>query len=160
MRGELEGLARELGIAHRVRFLGSVPNDRVHELIYAADVAVFPSLAEATSIACLEAMACGTTVIVSDVGGLPEIVRDGETGIVVPFQLPASTFRDPGLPDSTVQQLADAIALTLSDPDLRRRLGDAARVKVLREHSWTHYAEDMESLYLQVLRPFSGGLTR
>lgn len=78
-RERLEGLARELGVDDAVKFLGARPNHEMPELYATTEVAVFPSLMEATSVAALEAMSCGLPVAASRVGGLPEIV-DEENG--------------------------------------------------------------------------------
>lgn len=79
MRGRLEALACELGVAEAVHFLGARPNAEMPALLASADAAVIPSLMEATSVAALEAMSCELPVAASNVGGLPEIV-DEEVG--------------------------------------------------------------------------------
>jgi glycosyltransferase involved in cell wall biosynthesis len=76
-RERLERLAHELGVADRIHFLGARPNHEMPALYATAEVAVFPSLMEATSVAALEAMSCGLPVAASRVGGLPEIVDEG-----------------------------------------------------------------------------------
>ena len=78
-RERLEKLAAELGVSDRIRFLGARPNTEMPGLLSSGDLAVFPSLMEATSVAALECMACELPVAASRVGGLPEIV-DGEVG--------------------------------------------------------------------------------
>ena len=78
-RQELETLAASLALGDRVTFLGACRHDEMPGLLSSADLAVFPSLMEATSVAALESMACELPVAASDVGGLPEIV-DGEVG--------------------------------------------------------------------------------
>lgn len=75
-RPRLEALAADLGVADAVRFLGARPNTELPGLLRSAEVAVFPSLMEATSVAALEAMSCGLPVAASRVGGLPEIVDE------------------------------------------------------------------------------------
>jgi len=75
-RAGLERLARELGVAERIEFLGSRPHADMPGLLSSADLAVFPSLMEATSVAALESMACELPVAASRVGGLPELVDD------------------------------------------------------------------------------------
>ena len=81
---KLVALARELGVHHRVRFLGAQPHANMPGLLCSADLAVFPSLMEATSVAALECMACGLPVAASDVGGLPEIINDQVGGLFPP----------------------------------------------------------------------------
>jgi glycosyltransferase involved in cell wall biosynthesis len=75
-RGRLEALARELEVADRISFLGARPHDEMPGVLSSAEIAVFPSLMEATSVAALECMACELPVAASEVGGLPEIVDD------------------------------------------------------------------------------------
>jgi len=80
----LNALARELGVADRIDFLGARPHQEMPDLLAEADLAVFPSLMEATSVAALEAMSCGVPVAASRVGGLPEIVDDDVGGLFPP----------------------------------------------------------------------------
>ena len=78
-RARLEALARELGVRERITFLGTRPNAEMPGLLSSGDLAVFPSLMEATSVAALECMSCEVPVAASDVGGLPELV-DADVG--------------------------------------------------------------------------------
>ena len=80
-RERLEGLAAELGVADRIEFLGARPHAEMPGLLCSGDMAVFPSLVEATSVAALECMACGLPVAASAVGGLPQIVDDSVGGL-------------------------------------------------------------------------------
>ena len=111
-RGTLERRARELGVDGRARFLGSVPRDGVLRLFRAADASVLSSSWENLRRTVLEALAVGSPVIATSVGGVPEVVRDGENGLLVPA-------RDP-------QALADAIRRFFADEQLRARLTAAA----------------------------------
>ena len=111
-RAALERLAGELGLDGRVRFLGSVPRDMVLRLFGAADACVLPSAWENFPHTVIEALAVGCPVIATAVGGVPEVVVDGENGLLVPA-------RD-------AQALAAAIALFFSDDGLRRGLAAAA----------------------------------
>ena len=88
-REMLEGLARELGVAERIEFLGARPHAEMPGLLCSADLAIFPSLMEATSVAALECMACGLPVAASAVGGLPQIVDDSVGGLFPPGDPPA-----------------------------------------------------------------------
>ena len=83
-RGRLEALAARLGVADRLDFLGARPHAEMPGLLCSADLAVFPSLVEATSVAALECMACGLPVAASAVGGLPQIVDDSVGGLFPP----------------------------------------------------------------------------
>jgi glycosyltransferase involved in cell wall biosynthesis len=134
-RGRLEALARELGVAERTRFLGSRPHADMPGLVCSAELAIVPSLVEATSVAALEAMSCGVPVAASDVGGLPEIV-DASVGAL---------FR-PGDPDD----LARTVAALLQRPDLRA-LGLRARERVVARWSNERLAERHLEIYRTLL---------
>lgn len=99
-REMLEGLARELGVADRIEFLGARPHAEMPGLLCSADLAIFPSLMEATSVAALECMACGLPVAASAVGGLPQIVGDPVGGL-----FPAGD--PPALAEKVLELLAD-----------------------------------------------------
>jgi len=113
----LERLAGELGIADRVRFLGAQDRATVLELFHAADAALLSSRWENFPHSAVEALAVGTPVVATRVGGVPEIVRDGENGLLVPADDPAS--------------LAAAITQIL-EPGVRERLAAAAPASVER----------------------------
>jgi glycosyltransferase involved in cell wall biosynthesis len=88
-RDRLQSLASELGVAERISFLGARANSEMPGLLSSADLAVFPSLMEATSVAALECMACGVPVAASRVGGLPEIVDEDVGGLFEPNDPPS-----------------------------------------------------------------------
>jgi len=111
-RSALEAQASALGLQDRVRFTG---RREVRPLLAAAEVFVFPSLYEAVGIALLEAMACACPVVASRTGGIPEVVEDGVSGVLVA----------PG----DAGELARALAALDRDPERRRRLGAAARAR-------------------------------
>lgn len=115
-RARLEARARELGLEDRVRFLGGVPRDAVLRLFGAADASVLSSAWENFPHTVVEALAVGCPVIATAVGGVPEVVRDGVNGLLVP----------PGDPVA----LAAAISRLLSDPELRSQLSAAAPATV------------------------------
>ena len=115
-RGALERRASELGLVERVRFLGPLPREGVLRLFGAADASLLPSAWENFPHTVVEALAVGTPVIASAVGGVPEVVRDGENGLLVP----------PGNPDA----LAAAIRRFFAGDELRRTLADAAAASV------------------------------
>jgi glycosyltransferase involved in cell wall biosynthesis len=118
-RPRLEALAVELGVADRIRFLGRRPHEEMPGLLCSGEIALFPSLMEATSVAALEAMACGRPVVATRVGGLPEIV-DESVGTLVP----------PGDPEG----LATGVVELLRRPDLEA-VGRRARRRVVRHWS-------------------------
>ncbi|MBI4305545.1 MAG: glycosyltransferase [Chloroflexi bacterium] len=109
----LRRVAGQLGIAERVMFLGSLPQDRLPEYYNAADICVLPSFYESFGLAALEAAACGTPVVASRVGGLPSIVKDGETGYLVAWRCPGP--------------FVERLEILLRNEYLRRQMGDAAR---------------------------------
>jgi glycosyltransferase involved in cell wall biosynthesis len=111
-RAALEAQSRQLGLNGRVRFLGSLPRAEVLALFRRADAALLSSAWENFPHTLVEALAVGTPAIATSVGGVPEIVTDGENGLLV----------EPGDPAA----LADAIRRFLGDADLRARLTDAA----------------------------------
>jgi glycosyltransferase involved in cell wall biosynthesis len=111
-RAALEARTRELGLGGRVAFLGAVPRGQVLRLFRAADASVLPSAWENFPHTVVEALAVGCPVIATAVGGVPEVVRDNENGLLVP----------PGDPAA----LGAAIARFFADPDLRARLAAAA----------------------------------
>ncbi len=121
-RARLERLAGELGLDGRVSFLGALSRDGVLRLFRAADASLLSSAWENFPHTVIEALAVGSPVIATSVGGVPEVVHDGENGILV----------EPGDP----QALAEAIARFFSDADLRSRLAAAAAASV------SGYSED------------------
>jgi len=138
VRSELERLQRlqtELGIEHLVTFMGAQNQDTLVYYYSAADVTVVPSHYESFGMVALEAMACGTPVIASKVGGLAFTVQDGQTGFLVPE-------RDPEL-------LAAKIRSLLDDNSLRRRLGGQAAHWAGR-FGWPAVADQILGVYDQV----------
>jgi len=128
----LQALKNELGIGDLVTFLGRRSQEALPYYYASADVVVMPSLYESFGMVALEAMACGTPVVASDVGGLSYIVRNGETGFLVP--------------ESDPRALADCLGRLLRDPDLRARLGRRG-IEVAREYAWSRITDQIEMLY-------------
>ncbi len=135
-RGRLERLAGELGVSDRIRFLGTRPNADMPSLLASAELAIFPSLMEATSVAALECMACQLPVAASDVGGLPEIV-DAEVG---------GLFR-PADPED----LARVVVALLARTDLAG-LGERARRRVVERWSNARLADRHLEIYEELVR--------
>lgn len=140
-RKRLENIADENGIGDRVRFLGW--RSDVPSLLQAADVVALPSLSEGLPLALLEAMACGRPVVATPVGGVPEVLDDGSTGLLVP----------PG----DAPALAKAISTLLDNESLRHRLGRQARCVIEERFSLPRVVGSIEQLYRRVL---SGGRER
>ena len=109
--------AKELGVEDRVRFLGHCPN--VGELINSLDVVVCPSHVEPFGLCLIEGMACAKPVVATRVGGIPEVVDDGVTGLLVEPRAP--------------EQLADAVESLADDTYLRLAMGEAGRDRVLQK---------------------------
>ena len=107
----LQALKNELGIGDLVTFLGRRSQEALPYYYASADVVVMPSLYESFGMVALEAMACGTPVVASDVGGLSYIVRNGETGYLVP--------------EGDPRALADCLGQLLHDPAAARPSGPA-----------------------------------
>lgn len=134
LRSNLEKLAGKLGIEEYVHFLGAQSHDKMPAILSSAEVIVIPSLMEATSVAGLEAMACERPIVASEVGGLPEIVENNKTGLLVP----------PVSPDS----LGIAISKILSLPNEQRRImGKIARNRVVKNWSVDALADQVLGYY-------------
>jgi glycosyltransferase involved in cell wall biosynthesis len=136
-------LIDRLGLAHAVRFVSGVSNERIVELYAEAELAVVPSLYEGFSLPAAEAMACGVPLVATTGGALPEVVgRDGESGLLVP----------PG----DVDALAGAMLRALGDADLRARLGAAGRDRVLERFTWRSTALGTVENYRALLDELAG----
>jgi starch synthase len=109
----------------------------VIQLLSHATVFACPSLYEPLGIVNLEAMACGTAVVASEVGGIPEVVADGVTGLLVP-------------PDDP-EALAAALNELIRDPSRARSMGQAGRDRAVAEFSWTTVAQRTAALYAKVV---------
>jgi glycosyltransferase involved in cell wall biosynthesis len=131
----LRARAARLGVADRVAFLGK--RHDVHRLLAAFDVFAFPSIHEGQGIALLEAMAAGVPIVASAADGIPEMVRDGETGLLVP---PADAAA-----------LAAGILRLAGDAALAARVRDRARAVVAAEYSVEAAAARYEALYASLL---------
>lgn len=135
----LRRLAGQLGVAERVEFVGHVDHAQVPHQLAQLDVYVALSRLDSESfgVAIIEAGAAARPVVVSDAGGLPEVVVDGVTGLVVPREDP--------------QAAADAIERLLRYADLRQRMGAAARQHVAQHYRWDACVETMLQVYERVI---------
>ncbi len=134
-RGDLESLAESLGLEDSVRFLGN--RDDVDAIYPQLDVYVQPTYAEGISLTMLEACSCAVPVVATRVGGNPEIVDDGRTGLLVPP-------RD-------AQVLAEAIKRTVQDPQAAAERGRAARERIVEDFSLDRMVADHMDLYRRLL---------
>jgi glycosyltransferase involved in cell wall biosynthesis len=139
LRDELERRAAELGVGARVRFPGQLARDRAACYVSAADVYVVPSIhdqggnVDGLPNALLEGMGAARPIVASCVAGIPEVIVDGQHGLLTPE-------RDSGA-------LVAAIGRLLDDRALGQRLGMAARQRVLEELTWDATAERFERVY-------------
>jgi len=144
LREKLEALARQLGVADRVHFLGRVDASTLVEAYNACDIFVMTSRHthdgdfEGYGIAVVEAALCGKPAVVSGGSGLEEAVLDGETGLVVPQNDPAAT--------------ASAIVKLLTDEELYSRLAKQARERALREQTWEQRVGEYHRILCTLLK--------
>jgi len=138
MYGFIKLLIKRLNIEDNVKLLGFVPDKELPELYNLSDVFVLPSLySESFGITLLEAMASGKPIVASKVGGIPEVVENGWTGILVRR--------------GNEKDLADAIIKILTDHSLAETLASNARKLVEERYSWSIVTEEIESVYKEVL---------
>jgi starch synthase len=121
-----------------VEFLGSVPQERMIELMSTSTVMVLPSIEEGLALVQGQAMACGCPVIASTNTGSQDLYTDGIEGFIVPI-------RDPGALTQRMQQLAE-------DPDLRQRMSEAALVRVKSLGGWKDYGDQWEKLLQEAIK--------
>jgi glycosyltransferase involved in cell wall biosynthesis len=134
-RPQLEQRAHELGVIRETLFLGYQRD--VAPLYSAFDALVLPSSNEGTPVSAIEALAAGKPVVATRVGGVPDVVRDGEDGFLV----------DTG----DTEGLADRLAQLARDPALRRRMGDEGRTRVLPRYAVDRLVDDIDQLYRSLL---------
>ena len=139
---EFRDLFQELsGVREGVHWIPQMlPRPDVIQLLTHAAVFVCPSVYEPLGIVNLEAMACGTAVVASRVGGIPEVVADGETGLLVSAE------------DDFEARLARALDSLLADPQAARRMGEAGRERAVREFGWDAVARRTVQLYEEILK--------
>lgn len=135
LAGDLQSLVTELGLDERVRLLGNVSD--VPALLSRCSMMVLPSLTEGISLTLLEGMARGLPVVATRVGGNPEVVVDGSTGVLVPSRSP--------------EELARALLEVHRSPLEARRMGRAGRDRVERYFDVKRMVADYEALYLKIL---------
>jgi len=136
-RDALMHLSATLDISDRVHFAGAVPHTAAQEFLHQLDLFVMPSRAEAFGVAALEAQACGVPVVATTVGGVAEVVVDGQTGVLVPPE-------DAGA-------LRRAIQRCMDDPDAWGRMRLAGPAWVRECYTWSRNVDEMLAVYAQVL---------
>jgi alpha-maltose-1-phosphate synthase len=128
-----------------------LPKPQVITLYTHAAVFVCPSVYEPFGIINLEAMACETPVVASAVGGIPEVVDDGATGVLVPIAMSSASDAVPARPEQFSRALADAVNRLMADDIARARMGAAARQRVEQQFSWTSIAARTLEFYREVI---------
>jgi len=136
--GRLQSMAEKLGISGKVEWLGEVTNSEVARFYQELDVVVVPSLEESFGVTAVEGSACGRPIIASRVGGLPEVVLDGQTGIMVKSQ--------------NVDSLVAAMEYMLENPQERVRMGLAGREFVLKHYDFQDNVTQMEQVYKTLIK--------
>ena len=136
LRPAVEKAIVKMGLERKVLFLGI--RDDVPKLLAASDLFVLSSDYEGVPLAVLEAMAAGKPVVATAVGGVPELIEDGKTGILVPPRNP--------------ETLAKGILRLVKDADLRQRMGKAARERAQERFDISRTAREYETLYLRLLK--------
>jgi glycosyltransferase involved in cell wall biosynthesis len=133
----LQALAAKLEITDKVEWWGAIPNPQVAEFYRGLDVVVVPSRQESFGVTAVEGSACERPIIASRVGGLPEVVLDGKTGIMIEPE--------------NVESLTLAMEYLIEHPDERNRMGKAGREFVLKHYDWQKNVTQMEYVYQSVL---------
>ncbi|MEU8246777.1 glycogen synthase [Nonomuraea sp. NPDC048916] len=156
---EVTGLVRDLGHQREgvVWISEMLPKPEVIQLLTHATVFVCPSVYEPMGIVNLEAMACETAVVATATGGIPEVVADGETGLLVPIDQGADG--DPRDPARFAADLADRVNTLLGDPARARALGEAGRVRAVEHFSWERIARRTLDLYTSLTGSLTGSAT-
>jgi glycosyltransferase involved in cell wall biosynthesis len=133
MTQRLKKMAMELGINDKVEFIGFIDNSEIPRVLSGHDILVMPSRREGFGVTALEAAASGLPTIATNVGGIPEVVIDGQTGLLVPSE--------------DADMLADAIVRLSTQEGLRRDMGQKAREFVLRRYNWDDNVDEMMKIY-------------
>src|SRR5690348_13574986 len=128
-----------------------LPKTDVIQLLSHAAIFVCPSIYEPLGIVNLEAMACEAAVVATATGGIPEVVEDEVTGLLVPFDPVDDASRTPRDPERFAREIADRVNRLLDDPAEARRLGVAGRGRAVADFSWSTVAERVQALYRTLL---------
>ena len=142
--GRTEQLLESLSIKDSVRFVSGLSDTELAEVVGSAEVACVPSLYEGFSLPTVEAMACGTPLVVSRAGAIPEVV--GADGLCAEL-----------VTAGDVEELAHAVGVLLDDPDRRRRMGQAGRRRALDRFSWHAVAEATVAAYVRAITERKAG---
>jgi glycosyltransferase involved in cell wall biosynthesis len=138
LESKLKDLVKALDLNHLVTFYGQIPYEEVPNYHNLFDIEVYLSVEESFGVSVLEASACEIPVIVSDIGGLTEVVENGKTGFIVSSE--------------SIQEAADAIHVLITDEGLRSQLGKNGRKRVEKFYSWDNCVGQMVSIYNSLLK--------
>ena len=127
----------DLGLEKNVHLVGFIENDQLYDFYSQQHLMIMPSHKEAFGVAAVEASACGRPVIATDVGGIPEVLVDGTTGLLIP--------------KGDHERLAEAIIKLASDADLMNRMGRAGYDFVSANYSWDKSLDLMTELYERLI---------
>jgi glycosyltransferase involved in cell wall biosynthesis len=136
-RGRIEALIERLNLESSVELRGWLQHEAVPAFLNELDVFVMPSTWEGFGVAAAEASAAGLPVVATNVYGIPDVVRDGDTGLLTPPRNPVA--------------LAKAIGRLVEDPRMRARMGAAGREYVARHYDWSQNAAQMAAIYERLL---------
>ena len=129
----LKALAKELGVFDRVTFLGNQSHEELPKILHASDAFIRPSITEGLGNAFLEAMAVGLPTIGTRVGGIPDFLHEGETGLFCKVRDHIS--------------IADAVAKYVKNPELYKTIQDKGQKIVLEKYSWNKIASQMDRVF-------------
>ncbi len=153
LAAEIGKRVRALKVSRDVIWIEAMlPREELVHLYSHAAVFVCPSVYEPFGLINLEAMACGTPVVASAVGGIPEVVLDGETGHLVPLTSTGPQDAAPGDPQAFAHELGDRINALLEDPARARRMGAAGRARVKSHFTWETVARRTLDFYLSLIQ--------
>ncbi|MEU5305832.1 glycogen synthase [Streptomyces noursei] len=150
---EFSGLAQEVRAqgVDLVHVREPLSRGALRQLLSYADVFACPSVYEPLGIVNLEAMACGTPVVATAVGGIPEVVTDGETGLLVPIEADPDNGGEPADADGFARNFASRLNELLADQERARRMGRAGRHRAAEHFSWPAIAAQVHEIYRSVV---------
>jgi starch synthase len=128
-----------------------LPRNELIQILSSATVFACPSIYEPLGIVNLEAMACGTAVVASAVGGIPEVVDHGTTGLLVPVEQVTDGTGIPLDPEKFVREFAQALTEVVMDPERARAMGEAGRIRAAEHFSWEAISETTIDVYRSLL---------
>lgn len=131
-REELKRIVDRLNLNRYIQFVGKVPNERIPEYMARSDIFVLPSLSEGLPVVVLEAMASGLPIIATNVGGLPDIIKNGENGFLVK--------------PKNSKEIAEKILVVLKNDELKKKMSNNNKQKA-NEYSWEKIVKKLEGIY-------------